>query len=484
MAAKYIKESTMRRATHVLGRAAPFLGARGTAAANMRRLAALNYFSTRDLTYGDRAAQQDETQHQKSFVPPAHQNFGVHESRVSLLAELSDEPGALYHLLAYFWKHDVNCTQIESRPGPGTRSSVQLSFAGKRGDPSVDRLLAELRKSGTTSNMLVLDDKVVPWFPRHISDLDKIAHRVVEAGELQADHPGFTDTTYRDRRRELASAASGFAFGEPVPCIAYTPAEIGTWGTVYKHLLAYRQHACREYRDIMPKMEKHCGYGEASIPQAEDISVFLERETGFRLRPVAGLLSSRDFLNALAFRVFFSTQYIRHWSRPLYTPEPDICHELLGHAPMFADADFADFSQEIGLASLGASERDIKRLATCYWHSVEFGLLREQGQLKAYGAGVLSSFGEMAHAVDLPQNAAAGPPAPRPEYLPWEPAVAAEREYPITTYQPAYFVAESLHDAKLKMRAFCEELHKPFRARYNPLTQQIWVDRAVMAGRL
>jgi phenylalanine-4-hydroxylase len=179
--------------------------------------------------------------------------------------------------------------------------------------------------------------------------------------------------------------------------------------------------------------------------------------------------------------VFFSTQYIRHHSVPLYTPEPDIVHELLGHAPMFADPDFADFSHEIGLASLGASDDDIKKLATCYWFSVEFGLTFEGGERKAYGAGLLSSFGELEYAA----TAGAGPdPAAHgtPEYRPWDPRAAATQPYPITKYQPVYYVASSLADAKAAMRAYCDGLSRPFHVRYDAATESVVPDRAVTRG--
>ena len=138
---------------------------------------------------------------------------------------------------------------------------------------------------------------------------------------------------------------------------------------------------------------------------------------------------------------------------------------------MFADHAFADLSQEIGLASLGASDHDIERLARCYWYSVEFGLLREDDERKAYGAGVLSSVGELerACASGLPDTA----------FKPWNPDAAAREPYPITEFQPCYFVADSLQDAKTKMQDFCRSLARPFYARYNAAAQRIWVDRAI-----
>jgi phenylalanine-4-hydroxylase len=232
---------------------------------------------------------------------------------------------------------------------------------------------------------------------------------------------------------------------------------------------------CQLMQHSLSLLKTHCGYRRDNIPQQQDISAFLKERTNFVMRPVAGLLSSRDFLNGLAFRVFFSTQYIRHHATPLYTPEPDLCHELLGHAPMFADRDFADFSQEIGLASLGASDEDVQKLAHCYWFSVEFGLCREEGQNKAYGAGLLSSFGELEYACSTDHPGA----DVKPVIKDWDPETAATQEFPITTYQPTYFLASSLSDAKQRMRTYCESLQRPFFALHNAQLNSVFIDRPV-----
>ena len=230
-----------------------------------------------------------------------------------------------------------------------------------------------------------------------MADLDLFAERVLAYGaELDSDHPGFKDEEYRKRRTEITALARVYKTGDKLPHIEYSKDELETWRTVYTKLKElYPKYACRQHRFVFPLLETHCGYSPDAIPQLETVSNFLQSATGWRLRPVMGLLSSRDFLNGLAFRVFHSTQYIRHHSAPLYTPEPDVCHELLGHVPLFADPAFSEFSQEIGIASLGASDEEIERLAAVYWFTVEFGVCQEGGEIKAYGAGLLSSFGEL-----------------------------------------------------------------------------------------
>ncbi|XP_076032905.1 phenylalanine hydroxylase isoform X2 [Oratosquilla oratoria] len=385
----------------------------------------------------------------------------------TLIFSMQEEIGSLAKALKVFQSHNVNLLHIESRP---SHREANYEFIVECDSATGDLGVAMEEVRGMTSYFQVIsrnhkDNKdTVPWFPRKINDLDRFANQILSYGsELDSDHPGFTDPVYRARRKYFADIAYNYKHGESIPRIDYTEEEKKTWGEVFRNLThLYRSHACKEHNQMFPLLIENCGYREDNIPQLQDVSDFLKDCTGFTLRPVAGLLSSRDFLAGLAFRVFHSTQYIRHSSKPLYTPEPDICHELLGHAPLFADPAFAQFSQEIGLASLGAPDDFIEKLATCYWFTVEFGICRQNGELKAYGAGLLSSYGELEYCL-----------SGKPELRAFEPVKTGLQKYPITEYQPVYYVTESFDEAKQKMIHFASQIPRPFSVRYNPYTQSV-----------
>ena len=262
--------------------------------------------------------------------------------------------------------------------------------------------------------------------------------------ELDADHPGFSDLDYRRRRGEIATMAPSLNSGEPPKLVEYLATESATWATVFNKLTAlYPTHACREFTAVINDI----GYEAGQVPQLFDVSRFLTERTGFSLQPVAGLVSAREFLEALSRRVFCATQYIRHHSEPLYTPEPDIVHELMGHAPMLAIPEFADLSQKIGEGSLKADDAQVEQLATLYWFTIEYGVLWQAGDLKAYGAGLLSSFGELEHSL-----------SGAVEIKPFDPWLAKDTAYPITSYQPLLWSVKSIREAFDKMAEYVESL--------------------------
>ena len=150
-------------------------------------------------------------------------------------------------------------------------------------------------------------------FPEHISDLDHTGS-CLDGGTalINEEHPGFNDMEYRKRRDMIVEMAKQFKYGDKLPHVEYTTAEVKTWGTVWERLrAAHDKYACDEYKNSIDELSRGANFNQDRIPQLEDISRYLRAKNGFQLRPVMGLLSARDFLNALAFRTFFSTQYIR-----------------------------------------------------------------------------------------------------------------------------------------------------------------------------
>jgi phenylalanine-4-hydroxylase len=232
----------------------------------------------------------------------------------------------------------------------------------------------------------------------HVSDADLPAFTDMpfeNINELHLDHPGASDPEYRKRRNFIAGLSKKFRETGVITDVDYNDEEQRIWQIVAGRLEElHALHANNFYLQA----KKDLGISTKRIPQLTEMNKRLKERSNFRLAPVEGLVDTRAFLSWLSYRTMLSTQYIRHHSRPEYTPEPDIVHEAIGHIPMFTNRDFADFSQFIGHGARVATDRQLEELGRLYWFTVEFGLTEEDGRIKAYGAGLLSSFGELTHA--------------------------------------------------------------------------------------
>lgn len=246
--------------------------------------------------------------------------------------------------------------------------------------------------------------------------------------ELDADHPGFRDPVYRRRREAIALRALEHEPGRPAPLVRYTRAEDEVWRRVLDALAPlHERFAAEPLRALLEELN----LPRRRVPQLAELSRRTEAASGFRLVPVAGLARPRAFLEALGTGEFHCTQYLRHAARPLYTPEPDLIHETVGHVATLLDERLGGLQRRFGARVAGANEDEAERLCRLFWHALEFGAVRERGEVKAVGAGLLSSCGELSTFRD------------RAELRPWDLAEMAETPYDPTDHQPVIFVADS-----------------------------------------
>jgi phenylalanine-4-hydroxylase len=179
---------------------------------------------------------------------------------------------------------------------------------------------------------------------------------------------------------------------------AYTQEQHDIWRELVQRCLPQVQrHACREYLEGYEII----GLKAGRLPNLGAISAQLGPRTGWSTAPVSGFLPGEAFFEMLAARMFPTTTYIRSHDSLEYTPEPDVFHDVFGHVPMHAHRIFADFLQHYGAVCAKVTDHDVlERLGRLFWYTVEFGVIRQDGAIKVYGSGIISSHRECTNVVE------------------------------------------------------------------------------------
>jgi phenylalanine-4-hydroxylase len=212
--------------------------------------------------------------------------------------------------------------------------------------------------------------------------------------ELEPGHPGLGDEAYIQRRKELFALCRKHRLEHlGPPLIDYTSEETRIWREVSPKLDELHLKYASE---IYLKAKRDLAITRDEIPQLRHLSERVKRETNMHLVPAEGALPYRTFYEYIAGRRFPVTQFIRHGSHPEFTPEPDMIHDCLGHVPPLMNRDYAELLALVGKAVATTTRGDqVLALKRFSWFSIEFGLIEEAGETKVFGAGILSSTGEI-----------------------------------------------------------------------------------------
>ncbi len=278
----------------------------------------------------------------------------------------------------------------------------------------------------------------------------------------KAQNTGVAPVTYgegsRPPRGDYASARSDFTCDQRWE--TYTAQEHALYRRLHERQLRQLPGlACDEFIRWVGEL------GDAAqIPRFDALSRSLQRATGWSIVAVPGLIPEEAFFSLLAQRRFPVTRWLRTPQEFDYVVEPDVFHDLFGHVPLLFDPVFADYMQAYGAGGLRASRLgSCELLARLYWYTVEFGLLATPDGLRAYGAGILSSTGELRYSVTNPEPARIGFDLPR----------IMRTRYRIDSYQASYFVIDSF-------RQLFEATAQDFAPIYEALRAQPLIDAGVV----
>ncbi|CAG9324377.1 unnamed protein product [Blepharisma stoltei] len=405
---------------------------------------------------------------QRCMSSSAKAPFEITDMAAFMFTLQKSNSGSLNQVLQSILDSKLNLTHIESRPASLIDADKGFTFIVDVETPtssSLENVCQKIKK--VCGDVTLLGSLEVPWFPRRFNDIDGMQQLV---RPLHSDHPGVNDPVYWARRQELGNIIRSCTLSSKIPIIQYTNEESQTWQTIY-HALSplYKKIACEEFLLNFKEMENKGLITENEVPQIANVNKYLMGKTGFQLKPISGMEKDRDFLNCLAFRVFPTTIHMRHHSQPYFSIDPDVAHEVIGHAPILADPEFAEFVQEIGLASLGATEEDIEKLMNLYFYSIEIGLIMNPaGDRRVYGARILSSVDEIHHALSI-----------HPELRHFDPFQACNVKYHRKDLQSMYWFCEDFREAKILMERYASTLQRPFNATYDRAQKSIKVSHKV-----
>jgi len=228
------------------------------------------------------------------------------------------------------------------------------------------------------------------------------------------------------------SAAKGYLIEQD--WAAYSPAQHEVWAElVSRRMPELREHACQEFLDGFEVI----GLREDTIPDLAAVNRRLEAKTGWNATPVSGFLPPEAFFEMLAARRFPTTTWLRSRDSLEYTPEPDIFHDVFGHVPMHAHPVFADFLQQYGKVCARLQDKDdLERMGRLFWFTVEFGVIRQDGGIKLYGSGLISSPGESHYVL---QHASGG----GPEIRDFDLDQVLNQEFLVSEMQQVLYAVES-----------------------------------------